>query len=179
MTLKHTGSAALVLIMILLNDGRVCGQERPEGTPVVLSARAAKVTGALRIQGATNATATIHYWNKPGDTISWVWTVRQPGNYRVALNYSLDKAMTGGKISLVAGDQQIIAPAEPTGKWSDFRAFELGVVRADKAGDIPVTLQAAQLPQVPAAALPDVAWLSLTPTNAPATSKPVNQPLSK
>ena len=99
----------------------------------------------------------------------------KPGNYRVEPNCSLDRKMTGGKILFVAGDQQIAAPAEPTGKWSDFHTFELGIMNVDRAGDIPVMLQAAQLPQVSGAALPDVSRLSLTPTNTPAASKPESQ----
>jgi hypothetical protein len=71
---------------------------------------------------------------------------------------------------------QLIAPVEVTGKWSDFHTFELGVVHVGKGGDTPVRLQAAQLPQVAGAALPDVSWLSLKPTNAAATSNPVVQP---
>jgi hypothetical protein len=49
-------------------------------------------------------------------------------------------------------------------------------VFTDEAGDLPVTLQAAQLPQGPGSALPDVVWLSLMSTNAPATSKSASQP---
>ena len=161
--------------MTLLGGGRYFAQEPPAGITVVLPASTAKVTGALKIQGQAEA-ATIHFWNNTNDFISWAWVAAKPGNYRVELNYSLDRKMTGGKILLVAGDQQIVAPAEPTDKWSDFHTFELGIVRVDKAGDTTVTLQAAQLPQVPGAALPDVSWLSLTPTNAPATSTSFNQP---
>jgi hypothetical protein len=62
----------------------------------------------------------------------------------------------------------------PSVTFSDFRTFELGVVRMDKTGNVPVILQAAQLPQVPGVALPDVSRLSLTLTDAPATSKPLD-----
>lgn len=168
---RQIGFAILVCAMILLNAGRIGAQNLPAASPMVLRACDAKVTGNLKIQGKAE-TATIHFWNKPDDLISWAWNSPKPGNYRVALNYSLGAAMKGGKILLVAHDQLIVAPAEPTGKWSDFRTFELGVVRVERAGEISVILQAAQLPQTPGAALPDVAWLSLAPTNAPATSKP-------
>jgi hypothetical protein len=175
MTTRHTVFATLVLVMALLGGGRVGAQESPEGKPIVLPASDAKVTGALKIQGKSE-TATIHFWNNTNDAISWVWVGAKPGNYRVELNYSLDPKMTGGKILFRAGDQQLIAPAPVTGKWSDFHTFELGVVQVGQGGDIPVKLQAAQLPQVPGAALPDVGWLSFTATKAPATSNPVVQP---
>ena len=139
----------------------------------MLQAGEAKVTGNLRIQGVGDK-ATIHYWNKTEDKISWECGILQKGNYKVAMNYSLDKAMKGGKISFTAGDQQIITLAEPSGSWSDFRTFELGIVNIDKTGTARIVLQAAQLPDVQGAALPDVFWLSLTPTNETATSKPLN-----
>ncbi|HEY3761865.1 MAG TPA: hypothetical protein VGN23_08965 [Verrucomicrobiae bacterium] len=116
----------------------------------------------------------IHYWLKTNDVISWVWSVPRPGNYSVALNYALNPKMAGGIISFKAGDQQIIVPAVTTSNWQDFRTLELGIVQADKTGDLPITLQAAQVPSGKGAAMPDIAWLSLTLTNAPATAKAAN-----
>ncbi|HEX8311715.1 MAG TPA: DUF1080 domain-containing protein [Chthoniobacteraceae bacterium] len=138
----------------------------------LLHAWQARLTGNLTLQGEKEA-ASIHFWNKPEDTISWTWTGAEPGRYRVEINYSLHPNMQGGKISLIAGEQRIVAPAETTGAWTEFRTFPLGVLSVEKGGDLSVVLQAAQMPSPASPAMPDVVWLSLTPTDAPATSESV------
>jgi hypothetical protein len=130
---------------------------------ILLQAETAKVTGNLKILNEPKP-VSVHYWNNLNDTISWKCQISKPGNYLVKINYSLDKELTGGVMSFIAGDQQIIAAAEPTNNWHDFRTFELGVVKMNKAGNIQVVIQGIQLPHT-GGALPDVAWLSLTSTN--------------
>jgi hypothetical protein len=166
-------SGTLILLIALMCEGEINAQNTSDGISTILHAQKAKVTGNLKILGNADASA-IHFWNNLNDTISWVWTVDQPGNYHVQMNYSLDKVWTGGKMLFVADNQQIIAPAEPTTGWADYRIFELGVVNIGKAGSITVLLKAMKLTEPKGGPLPDIAWLSLTPTNAPATSKPLD-----
>ena len=156
-----------VLLLILVTASKAEAADAPG--PVVLPAYKAKLTGALTLQDEGDA-ATIHFWNTTGDTISWNWAGARPGRYQVEMKYSLDQTMKGGKVLITVGGQRIIVPVEPSGKWTDYRTFPLGVVSVDRAGDLPVVLQAAQLPEGIQTALPDVAWLSLTPTGEPATS---------
>lgn len=137
---------------------------------VVLYASQANLSGNLQLQGQAQA-ATIHYWNQPDDTITWNWQAPRAGHYQAALHYSLAPAMQGGRISLTVDSQRLVAAATPSAAWTDYQTFQLGVIYIDKAGAVSVVLQAAQLPAVPQAALPDVAWLSLTPTDAPSMSE--------
>jgi hypothetical protein len=138
----------------------------------VLHAWQARLTGNLELQGEKEA-ASIHFWNKPEDTITWSWPAKEPGRYRAELNYSLDPKMRGGKISLTVGDQRLVAPAETTAAWTEFRTFPLGVLSVEKAGELAIVLQAAEMPSPTSSAMPDVVWLSLTPTDAPAISESV------
>lgn len=132
----------------------------------------AGLTGNLKLQDEKEA-ATIHFWNKAEDTITWKWTAAVPGSYLAELKYSFPPDLPGGRISLTMGGQSIVAPAEPSEGWADYRAFPLGVVSVDKAGEHTIVLQAAQMPSKESSPMPDVAWLSLTPTDAPATSESV------
>ncbi len=136
----------------------------------VLHAWQARLTGNLKLQGEKEG-ASIHFWNKPEDTITWTWAAATPGRYRAELNYSLHPNMQGGKISLTVGDQRIVAPADTTAAWTDFRTFPLGIVSVERAGELSVVLQAAQMPLPTSSAMPDVVWLSLTPTDDPANSE--------
>jgi hypothetical protein len=79
----------------------------------VLYAWKAALTGNLKLQDEKQA-ATIHFWNKPDDTITWRWAAPAPGSYRAELKYSLHPAMQGGRISLTVGEQRMLAPAQPT-----------------------------------------------------------------
>jgi hypothetical protein len=139
---------------------------------ILLQAETAKVTGNLKILDEPKP-VSVHYWNNLKDIISWECPVPNPGNYLVKINYSLDKGLTGGVMSFIAGDQQIIAATVPTYNWLDFRIFELGVVRINKAGNIMVAVHGIRLPHAEGS-LPDIAWISLSPTNAPVTSKPLD-----
>lgn len=136
----------------------------------VLYAWKAALTGNLKLHDEKEA-ATIHFWNQAEDTITWNWHATKPGNYLVELNYSLNPSLKDGRILLMIGGQQIIAPAVPSAGWTEYKTFPLGVVAVEKAGKQSVVLKAAQLPTAQRAAMPDIAWLSLTPTDGPATSE--------
>jgi hypothetical protein len=166
------GRISMIFSIVLLMECHLEAQNSTNMNDILLQAEKAKVTGNLKILDEPKPVC-IHYWNNLNDKISWECLISNPGNYLVKLNYSLDKGITGGVMSFIAGDQQIIAAAEPTLNWHDFRTFELGVVKLNKAGNVLVVLQGIQLPHT-GGALPDVAWLSLTPTNVPATSKPLS-----
>jgi hypothetical protein len=136
----------------------------------VLHAWQARLTGNLKLQREKEA-ASIHFWNKPEDTISWIWPSAKRGRYRAELNYSLHPNMKGGRISLTIGAQRIVVAAPTTAAWMEFRTFPLGNVSVDEAGDVRVILQAAQMPSAESPAMPDVVWLSLTPTEESASSE--------
>lgn len=169
---SHAGGVGMLLLLLCLVIPNLRAEESGKGRPVILHAWKARLTGALTLQDEQEE-ATIHFWNQAGDTISWTWPGAEPGRYLVEMHYSLDLSMKGGKVSLTVGDQRIVAPVQPSGKWTDYKTFPLGVVSVKKPGDRAVVLQAAQLPAVSGAALPDVARILFTPTSEPATSETV------
>ena len=124
-----------------------------------LKAGEAIVTGKLQILDYP-VKYSIHFWHNTDDTITWQWHTAQPGKYKVALNYSLDKQLTGGVIVLQVGQQQITLEAMTTDSWTDFKIFEIGIVEIKSSEIIAVRLQALKLPKAKNAAMPDIAWLS-------------------
>lgn len=164
---KHIFSNPLIFIMLLSNSAFLNAQNLINDNIVVLKAQQAFVTGKLKILGEEDS-AAIHYWHNTDDIISWNGNFLQAGNYVVKINYSLDEALVGGKFSVIAGGQQIIAEAKPTESWWDFKTFELGVINIDKAGNKTVTIKGVQMPQAKDPALPDVVWVSFTKTGAAA-----------
>ncbi|MBK1832840.1 3-keto-disaccharide hydrolase [Roseibacillus ishigakijimensis] len=151
------------LFLVLANSSLLRAEEA-----MVFPAWTAKITGNLEIQGAKEA-ATIHYWNQAEDTMTWTWKEAHPGHYRADIQYSLDPSMVGGQMALSIGEQTVTVPAKPTGDWALFRPTPLGVLNLTSEGDLTVTLQAGELPQMANAALPNFAWLSLTPTDEAVT----------
>ncbi len=168
----YQGNAKTGIAVLLVGLSALLSPPSGAVETYILHASKAALTGSLALQGEKEA-ASIHFWNKPEDTITWTWAAPKPGRYRAELNYSLHPAMQGGRISLTAGNQRIVAPAATTSAWTEFKTFPLGVLSVERGGDLVVALQAAQMPQNASPAMPDVLWLLLTPSDAPATSESV------
>ena len=152
---------------------QVC-KELQEESSVYCWARDAQVCGSLKIHDKGEQKATIHLWNNLNDSIHWVESF-QEGNYWVRMHYS-EPAM-GGAASLTVGDEQLVSLLEPTGDWTRYETFDLGIIRINKTGRLPVTLKGTQLSLVDGkhqSALPDVHWISFTPTDEEAQSQPVD-----
>lgn len=169
----------LYLIPSLDYINKVCGEflegMGKEENAVKLPAREAKVNGKMQIKDQPQPSGAVHFWDGVSDSIVWKARVPQAGRYRVSISYSLDALSRGGMMSLMVGNRQLLAPALPTANWWDFRTADMGVVDVRQAGEVAVCLQAVQLPDANGA-MPDVAWVSFTPTTLPSTDEQVYNP---
>ncbi|NDV81592.1 DUF1080 domain-containing protein [Bacteroides sp. 51] len=141
---------------------------------VKLLARDATIEGGLRIEDKGQEKATIHGWHNVNDVISWKTNLKK-GNYVVSLNYS--EPYSGGAATVTIGRQQFAVLIQPTGSWTEYKTFDLGVINVENPGDAEIILKAIQLTlkgKEHKEALPDIHWLTLTPTKEKATSQPVD-----
>jgi hypothetical protein len=94
-----------------------------QGT-IDLPARSARVRGGqIRYEAAIDS---IGYWRKAGDTVEWKVQLRQPGRYRVLLQYACPPADAGGPFHLrvTASNSSTSGTVEATDTWSDFHWHE-------------------------------------------------------
>jgi alpha-L-fucosidase len=85
-------------------------------------------------------TSCVGYWDNPGDWVSWVAQINQPGKYTVTANTATVHA--DARFSVEVGDQKLNATAPLTGAWDKFAATELGTVEIKKTGNIIVNVRA-------------------------------------
>lgn len=140
-------------------------------TSVKLLARDANITSKQRMHNPGQEDATIQSWHRLTDRISWS-PYLEKGNYLVNL-YGAEPYF-GGVIGITIGNQQQAVLIDSTQNWTDFKTYELGVVRIAQSGETSITLQGLQFTLLDKNgkkidALPDVRWLSLTPTKKKAT----------
>ncbi len=131
---------------------------------IVLLARDAMLTGNLKLYDGGAREATIHKWSSTEDYISWTTTLEQ-GNYLVKLHYS--EPYYGAAVSVEIGKRQLVSLLDSSGDWMKYRTSDLGVIHVEKAGEAILYLRGIQLAlkdDIHQEALPDVHWLSLTPT---------------
>ncbi|MGN0281088.1 MAG: family 16 glycoside hydrolase [Prevotella sp.] len=115
----------------------------------------------------------IHKWNNVGQTITWQADL-QAGRYAVTMHYA--EPYAGSVAAVAVGSQEVVALMQPTASWTTWRTSRLGVIDVKSSGRQSVVLQGRQLSLVGEEckeALPDVAWLQLTPTDDVATSTPI------
>lgn len=161
-----------------LSTGLANAQTKTTTDSVILPAKEATVTGKLKILEKDGITA-VHYWHNTADIIQWHCKITTAGNYLVRVNYSLDKALRGGRLLVTANQQQLPVIAQPTQSWWDFQTFDLGVIHLQEPGDHVITLKGTQMPDTKDAAFPDIVWLSLIPTAAQVSADvwPVEPPI--
>ncbi len=148
---------------------REVAQNNPQGQFVKLWARDAAIDGQLRIEDWDSEKATIHGLHNTSDKITWNTKIKK-GNYLVAMRYS--EPYSGAAFSITIGDQQLSVLAATTQNWADYQVFDLGVVTISKDGIFPVVINGVQLAlkeKNHEEALPDIHWLTLTPTKDEAT----------
>ena len=129
---------------------------------VTLPAHSAQLSGAVRLE-SDSPTGTVHFWNRLDDKISWHLPRLSSGDYNVVINYSLPAALAGSSFDVIVGGSKVPAVTRSTGGWSNYRSVSIGVVRIGRKSPRSLELVARKLPEVSQPAMPDVAWVSLTP----------------
>ncbi|MHC4383709.1 MAG: FAD:protein FMN transferase [Planctomycetota bacterium] len=76
----------------------------------------------------------IGYWSNPEDTVSWTFELKQPGRFRVSIDYACAPGNGGGVFRMASGPFELRGRIEATGSWTDFRTMELGLIHFEKAG---------------------------------------------
>ena len=159
------------IVLFLLTLG---GCKDVPNEPVKLWARDASITETVRLYDPGEEKATIHFWQKTTDVISWKTNVKK-GNYKVSARYS--HLYSGSAISFTAGNQQFATLIETTSDWDTFMTFDLGVIAIEESGVTEFVMKATQLGLIEKENkenMPDIHWLLLTPTTEKENSQPVD-----
>lgn len=172
---RNVGFIASILLLLLIAGGcKVKSSGRDIGTTSIrLWAKDAKLKGDLRLHDADIDSATIHGWHKVEDKIEWTQKLSK-GNYVVSLHYA--EPYLGGVISVCVGERQFSALIEPTVSWEQYKTSDLGIIHISSSGANTIILQGLQLSLKGDAneeALPDIRWISLTPTAQKAIDGPM------
>jgi hypothetical protein len=105
-----------------------------------LKAQAARVVGTTLKVENTWGVPNLGYWSRVQDKAEWRIDVRQPGTYRVEIDFSCAIGSEGGEFELWFGPLPVVFRPFSTGGWGDFTAAKLGVVELPEAG--PLTVRA-------------------------------------
>lgn len=82
-------------------------------------------------------------WTGPGDSVAWHLLVSQSGPYHARIRYSAPPASAGGKYVITIGERTISGTVSATGEGFQYRSFDLGSFRFEKAGFYTVSIQPA------------------------------------
>lgn len=82
----------------------------------------------------------IGHWGNPGDSVSWLVEVRQPGRFEVQVEYACEQGMGGSSFSVGMAGKEFRMRSEETGSWRTYRTFLTGPLEMTAAGRQTVTV---------------------------------------
>jgi alpha-L-fucosidase len=82
-------------------------------------------------------------WTGPEDTITWRLLVSQAGEYQVRIRYSARNESNGAKYAVTVGGQTLTGAVVETGEGYQYKTFDLGAVKLEKAGSYVVQIKPA------------------------------------
>jgi alpha-L-fucosidase len=82
-------------------------------------------------------------WTGPADAITWHLLVSQAGEYHVRIRYSARNESNGNRFQVTVGGQTLTGTVAETGDGYQYRTFDLGAVKLEKAGSYTVRIQPA------------------------------------
>jgi len=85
-------------------------------------------------------------WPVSAYRVTWPIYVESPGDYTVRLVYSCDPQQAGGTMQVKFNEQTLTATTQATASLDDYRAFDAGRVRFDRAQSVEVELTQPQRP---------------------------------
>ncbi len=80
-------------------------------------------------------------WTGPDDTITWHFTVADPGVFNVLITYAAQEEWQNNEYIVTVGEQQLTAQTEPTGDWYDYKIFNIGKIQFDQPGKYTLTIK--------------------------------------
>jgi Carbohydrate binding module (family 35) len=80
----------------------------------------------------------IDNWGSAKDTVSWTFTVKEPGKFKVTTEIS---AMKSSNFELVVGDKKVQGTSPATGGWTNFQKTEIKDTLEIPAGTVTLTVK--------------------------------------
>ena len=133
---------------------------------VSLAAADATLQGEqLKVEGGGG---NIGFWNRAGEGARWPLRVRRAGTFRVEVDYALETAGAGSRLTLSVGDQTLAITTAATGGWGSYRTRGVGTVRLP-AGDHDLRIVADHI----VTGAMNLANITLVPEDAPDAALPM------
>lgn len=155
-------------------------EQTAKTTAYTLLVRDAKLTGDLELQNKEKGTfAAIHNWNSTKQKISWNTNIKK-GRYQIRIKYA--EPLSGSAITITIGNQQLATLLKQTAGKDKYQEFDLGVINVASSGNTEILLQGIQLSLIKnkegkmehSQSLPNLQWVSLTPTDKTVDSTPAD-----
>lgn len=91
--------------------------------------------------------AYLHSWMKQESAVQWNMNVKQPGKYKVILQYACTNESAGSVIQVVAGKTTLKGTVKSTDdSWGAFKDWEIGVVNLPAKGPQSIQINALTKP---------------------------------
>jgi alpha-L-fucosidase len=112
--LEFTGNAIPVILRAVQSgDGKI-----------ILSPETSSIRGTqLRVE---NSPPNLGAWMNSDDYAQWDVAVKQPGDFKVEIDYALDPASKGSSLVLQAGEQSLAFEPAPTDGWTTYQKLAVG-----------------------------------------------------
>lgn len=138
--------ASVSVIAVQINGEPVIGDlpPRPRGPiipqtedgSITLSAVDADLEGPRVGRNA----GSIVGWASSNSFVAWRADVKQPGRYKVAMNYAVPLAWANAILKVSCGTESFEFKVEPTKSFSDFQTRDIGEIDIPKAGQVEIVL---------------------------------------
>jgi alpha-L-fucosidase len=112
-------------------------------TPIEMDCMTAVTSGKAARRFNREGKFHIARWTGPDDAATWRLLISQAGTYSVRIKYAARAASAGAKYVVAVGGQSRNGRVVPTGDWYEYKTFDLGTVKVDKAGEYVVTVRPA------------------------------------
>lgn len=127
---------------------------------VILHAKEATTHGATIRYEPQPHKNTIGYWTQQGDSVSWEFTLNQPGRFAVELVQGCGAGSGGSQVALWLDDQKFLLQVVETGGFQNFLPRVIGAVRLSGPGRHRCRVEALTKPGV---AVMDLRQINLRP----------------
>jgi arylsulfatase A-like enzyme len=130
-----------------------------DGT-ITLYAKTAEVHGTQLRYEAQPHKDTLGFWTQAGDSASWEFEVKKPGEFHVEILQGCGRGQGGSVVEIAVGNSVVSATVEDTGGFQAFKARDIGTVRINGVGRQTLTVRAKSKA---AAAVMDLRAVTLRP----------------
>jgi alpha-L-fucosidase len=108
--------------------------EPNEASRIILDHSLAVTTGKAAVRFNRKGEYHISKWTSPEDSVSWHFTVTEPGPFNLEITYSARKEWQGREYTIDVGQETLTANVVDTGDWFEYKTFKLGTVDLPRSG---------------------------------------------